>query len=109
MKASFVAVCATAAVVAASLAQPRTAGPLHPESLARVEAIASYCANVDPASKPAFGAKLAELKRGHSDLEIQRDRVSGKYIKAKAQADQTLARASTGTAVNGCEELLAEK
>ena len=77
MKAHFAAVCATAIVVLASgLAETRTAPRLHPASLARVEAIASYCENVDPASHSEYVAKLSGMVRGHSDAEVQQDRLT---------------------------------
>ena len=109
MKASFVAVCATSAVVLVSaFAGTRTPPRLHPESLARIEAITSYCEKADPSSESLYVSKLAGVTRGHSEDEIQRDRNSAKYHQAMAQANETLAKVSEGTAARACNEFLAE-
>ena len=109
MKASFIAVCATAAVVLASaLAETRTAPGLHPASLARAEAITSYCENVDPASDSEYVAKLAGVMRGHSDQEVQHGRDSAEYRQAMAQAEKTLAKVPANSAVRACTQYLDE-
>src|SRR5436305_9868322 len=55
MKTSFLAVCATGAVVVLSaFAGTRTSPRIQPESLARMEAITSYCGAVDPAERPSY-------------------------------------------------------
>ena len=82
---------------------------LHPDTLARYEAITSYCGEVDPASAPQYAAKLNGLTQGWSANEIAAKRASGGYRDAMAQADDTLSQASHTTALNGCTEFLAEK
>jgi hypothetical protein len=110
MKASFSAVCATGVVVLVSaFAGTRTPTQLHPESLARVEAITSYCEKADPTSESMYLSKLSGLMRGSSQDEIQRDRNSGKYQQAMAQAQETLAKVTPSTGVKACSEFLAER
>jgi hypothetical protein len=110
MKASFIAVCATAAVVLASaLAQTRTAPRLDARSLARVEAVTSYCENVDPASDSEYVSRVAGAMRGHSDAEVHQARSSSEYHQAMAQATETLAKVPPSSAVSACNEYLAEK
>lgn len=110
MKASFVAVCATAGVVLASaLAETRTAPRLDAASLARVEAVTSYCENVDPASDSEYLSRVASAMRGHSDSEVQLSRNSSEYRQALAQATQMLARVPASSALRACNEYLAEK
>jgi hypothetical protein len=110
MKASFIAVCATAAVVLASaLANTRTAPRLNVPSLARVEAVSSYCENVDPASDSEYVSRVAGAMRGHSDAEVRQARISSEYRQALAQANETLAKVPASSAVRACTEYLAEK
>jgi hypothetical protein len=110
MRASFLAVATSAVVVlVTSLAETRTRPALHPDSLARYEAITSSCQKADPAAAPLYAARLAALTEGrHADV-IDRDRGSDKYRNAMTQADATLAKASARTMANGCQEFLAEK
>ena len=56
-----------------------------------------------------YASKLADLTRGHSAEEIAADRNSGTYRKAMQEANETLAKASSGTGIRGCSEFLAEK
>jgi hypothetical protein len=107
MRASFLAVATSAVVVLVSLAETRTT--LHPDSLARYEAISSYCGKIDPGSASDYAARLEGMTRGHSAGEIHSNRTSSQYRDAMAEANATLARASYTTAVNGCTEFLAEK
>jgi hypothetical protein len=108
MRASVLAVFGTAVVVLVSaLAEPGTP-PLHPDSLARVDAITSYCEKADPTDASQFAAKLAGLTLGHSDGEVQRSRQSIKYQRAMTQADATLSRVLPEDAVRACSEFLAE-
>jgi hypothetical protein len=110
MRSSFIAVSATAAVVLASaLAETRTAPTLNPASLARVEAVASYCENVDPASDSEYVTGVAVAMRGHSDAEVRLARSSGEYRQALVQANETLSRVPANSAVRACTEYLAEK
>lgn len=110
MKASLLAVCATGAVVLLSaFAGSETSPALHPASLARFEAINSYCGAIDPAGRSLYSAKLADLTRGHSAEEIAADRNSAKYRAASLEADRTLAKASQDTGIKGCSEFLAQK
>ena len=109
MKASFAAVFASAAVVVVSaLAGTRTSPTIHPDSLARIEAITSYCGKADPNSESEYTARLAGLTHGHSDDEIQRDRNTDKYKQALAQANETLSKVPESTRVKACSEFLAE-
>jgi hypothetical protein len=109
MRVSFLAVCGTAAVMLVSaMAEKRPTPRLHPDSLARVEAITTYCEKADPTSETEYAAKLAGLTRGHSDQEILRDRGTSRYQQAMTQAHQTLARVSFGDAVQACSEFLAD-
>jgi hypothetical protein len=110
MRASFLAVATAAVVVLVSaLAENRTRPALYPDTLARYEAITSYCGKVDPESASQYAAKLTGLTQGWSADEIAAKRVSGGYRDAMAQADDTLSSASHATGVNGCTEFLAEK
>ena len=107
MKASVSAVCATAVVVLVSaLAESRTPSKLEPASLARIEAITSYCEKVDPNADSQYLSKLAGAVSGRPEDEIQRDRTTADYQKAMAQANETLAKASHQTAVTACSEFL---
>lgn len=108
MRASVLAVFGTAVVVLVSaLAEPRTPD-LHPDSLARLDAISSFCEKADPIDATLFSAKLAGVTVGHSDDEIQRSRQSVKYQRAMTQADETLSRVLPGDAVKACSEFLAD-
>jgi hypothetical protein len=111
MKASFFAVCAAALVVLVSaFAETRTSSStIHPDSLARFEAIASYCEKADPNSGSEYLSKLAGITRGHSDDEIERDRHSARYQAAMTHANETLSKTSPGTGVRACAEFLSEK
>ena len=110
MKASFFAVSATAVVVLASaLAETRTAPKLQAASLARAEAVTSFCENVDPAADSEYVSKLAGVMRGHSDDEVLRARDTSEYRQAMGQAAETLARVPANSAVRACTEYLAEK
>jgi hypothetical protein len=107
MRASFPAVAASAVVVLVSTwAQTRT---LHSDTLARYEAITSYCEQADPASASQYGLRLEDLTRGHSSNEIAADRRTATYRNAMAQAKGTLSMASSPTGVRGCSEFLAKK
>lgn len=108
MRASVLAVFGTAVVVLVSaLAEPRTPS-LHPDSLARFDAVASFCEKADPIDASQFEAKLAGVTIGHSEDEIQRSRQSIKYQHAMTQADETLSRVLPGDAVRACTEFLAD-
>ena len=108
MKASVTAVCATAAIVLVStLAETRTPHTLQPASLARFEAITSYCEKADPSAESLYLSKLAGLTTGHSEQEILADRNTSDYQRAMAQAGDVLSRASQATAVKACGEFLA--
>ena len=110
MRASFLAAAAAgAAVLLSAFAGTRTSPKLHPESLARFEAITSYCGGVDPSDRPLYLSKLSDLTRGHSLDEIAAERDSNEYRKAILEAKQTLAKASPRTGLHGCSEFLAEK
>ena len=110
MKASFAAVLATSVVVLASaLAETRTPPALHPASLARVEAVTSYCENVDPASDSEYLTRVAVAMRGHSDAEVRQARNSSEYQQALVQANETLSKVPASSAVRACTEYLAEK
>ena len=110
MKASSLAVCATGAVVLLSaFAGTRTSPKLHPDSLARIEAITSYCGTVDSGSGSLYVSKLADLTRGYSADEIAADRNSVEYRQAMQEANHVLAKASGTTGMKGCQEFLAQK
>ena len=95
-------------MLVSALAETKTTPRLHPESLARIEAITSYCEKVDPASKADYRSKLNDFVSGHSSDELGTDRASSQYQKAMAQANETLARVSPATEVKSCGEFLAE-
>ena len=108
MRASFLAVAASAVVVLVStFAQTKL--PLHSDELARYEAITSYCQKADPASASQYAAVLDTFTKGHSLDEIAGDRNSGKYRAAMTEANITLSNASTDTVIKGCTEFLADK
>ncbi len=110
MRASFLAVATSVVVVlVSSLAETRTRPALHPDSLARYEAITSSCEKADPVAASQYAAKLAGLTEGRSADELEAARASDKYHEAMAQANDTLANASARTMANGCQEFLAEK
>jgi len=108
MRASFLAVAATSVVVLVStLAQTRP--PVHADTLARYEAITTYCEKVDPASTTQYAAVLSNLTQGHTSQEIAAGRNSRQYRSALAEANGTLSRASTDTGIKGCTEFLTEE
>lgn len=109
MRASFLAVCGTAVIMLVSaLAETKTPARLHPESLARVEAITSYCQKADPASGSQYASRLTDLVSGHSLGEVQAGRATIKYQKAMAQANETLSSVSPATGARACTDFLAE-
>ena len=110
MKASFLAVCATGAVVLVSaFAGPRIPARLHPDSLARFEAITSYCRAIDPAGRDLYLSKLSELTGAQSADEIAAQRNGAAYRQAMIEANATLAQASDHTGLQGCSEFLAQE
>lgn len=110
MKASFAAVfAATAVVLVSAFAGTGTSSKIHPDSLARVEAITSYCEKADPDAAPEYVTKLAAATRGHSDDEIEWGRQSARYQAARLQAHQTLSETTQETGVRACAEFLAQK
>ena len=56
-----------------------------------------------------YVSKLAAVMHGHSQDEIQRDRNSGKYQHALAQANDMLAGVPAANGVRACMEFLADK
>jgi hypothetical protein len=109
MKSNLSAVCVLAVVVlATTLAGTRTPSSIHPESLARIEAITSDCEKADPKSESQYLAKLAGLTHDHSEDEILRDRDTSTYQRAMAQANETLLKVSQITGARACAEFLAE-
>jgi hypothetical protein len=109
MKSNLSTVCVLAVVVlATALARTRTPSSIHPDSLARIDAITSYCGKADPKSEPKYLAKLAGLTHDHSEDEIRRDRNTIKYRKAMAQANETLSKVSQITGARACADFLAE-
>jgi hypothetical protein len=109
MKASFFAVCAAAVVLLVSaFAETRTSSTIHADSLARFEAITSYCEKANPNAGSEYLSKLVAVTRGHSDDEIEHDRHTPSYQAAMAQANETLSRTSPQTGVRACSEFLAE-
>jgi hypothetical protein len=109
MKSNLSAVCVLAVVLlATALAGTRTPSSIHPESLARIEAITSYCGKADPKSESQYLAKLAGLTHDHSEDEILGDRNTSTYRQAMAQANETLLKVSQITGARACAEFLAE-
>ena len=109
MKSNLSAVCVLALVALAfALAGARTPSSIHPETLARIEAITTYCEKADPKSESQYRAALAGLTRDHSEGEILRDRTTSNYRKAMAEADETILNVSRITGVRACAEFLAE-
>jgi hypothetical protein len=109
MRASVIAVFGTAVVVLVSaLAETRKPSPLHPDSLARLEAITSFCEKADSTDASQFVARLTEVTAGHPEGEIQSARQSLKYQQAMQQADSTLVRVLPEDAVRACTDFLAE-
>jgi hypothetical protein len=109
MKSNLSAVCVLAVVVlATALSGTRTPSSIHPESLARIEAITAYCEKADPKSESQYLAKLAGLTHDHSEGEILRDRNTSTYRQAMAQANEALLKVSQITGVRACSEFLAE-
>jgi hypothetical protein len=110
MRASFLAVgAAGAAVLVSAFAGTRTSPSMHPESLARTEAISSYCGEMDPARRPLYLSRLTDLTRGHSQQEIAEERQSNRYRRAMSEANETLTKASPRTGLRGCSEFLDPK
>jgi hypothetical protein len=110
MKTNLSAVCVLAVVVlATALAETRTPSSINPESLARIEAITSYCEKADPRFESEYQARLAGLMDDHPEDEIQRDRNTSKYRQGMAQANETLSKVTQITGVRACAEFLAEK
>jgi hypothetical protein len=109
MKSNLSAVCVLAVVVLAfALVGTRTPPSIHPESLARIEAITSYCEKADPKSESQYLAKLTGLTHDHSEDEIRSGRNTSNYRQAMAQANETLLKVSQITGVRACTEFLAE-
>ncbi len=110
MRSSVSAVYLAAAVALISaFAGKRTTSKLQPESLARTEAITTYCEKVDPNALALYSSKLGGVMRGHSEAEIQNNRNSARYQQAMARAGQALANASYDTGIRACGEFLAER
>lgn len=110
MRASFWAVSASAVVVLVSAwAENKTPPALQPGSLARYEAITSYCERTDPGAAAQYISKLALVSSTISSDELSADRNSAQYREAMAQANDTLSKASPSTGIRGCTEFLAEK
>jgi hypothetical protein len=110
MKSNFSAVCVLAVIgLASALARTKTSSAIHPESLARIEAITSYCEKADPKSESPYMAQLAVFVRDHSEAEIQRDRNTSAYRQAMAQANETLSKVTQITGVRACAEFVAER
>src|ERR1700735_2223225 len=62
MKASFSVACATGVVVLVSAyGGTRISPAIHPESLARIEAITSYCEKADPSSESQYASRLTAV------------------------------------------------
>ena len=108
VRASFLAVASSAVVVLVSAYTHSSLYSLHADSLARYEAIASYCEKADPDSASEYVSKLSSFTYGHSDDELAGDRSSDKYRKALTQANAMLSNASVSTGIKGCTEFLAE-
>jgi len=109
VRASFLAVAGSAVVVLVSAYTHSFLYSLHADSLARYEAITSYCEKADPGSAAEYVSRLASLTYGHSDDELAGHRSSARYRNALAQAHVTLSNASVSTGLRGCTEFLAEK
>lgn len=106
MRASFLAVAASSVVVLVStFAQTKLA--LHPDTLARYEAITSYCEKADSPSAAEYASVLSNLTQGHSQREIAGDRSTARYHRALLEANGMLSNASTATGLRGCSEFLA--
>lgn len=103
-------VCTLATVVLASfLADRRAPARIHPESLARIEAIVSYCEKADPNTQSRYLSKLLGVTSGHSQEEIQRDRETSRYRLAMAEANEVLSKVTEGTGIRACTDFLTEK
>lgn len=110
MRASFLAVGAASAVVLLSaFARTRPSSTLHPESLARFEAITSYCETADPGDRSLYLSKMADLTHGYSPDQLAADRNTNSYRWSMVKANKTLAKASPSTGIRGCAEFLAGK
>ena len=110
MKSNLSAVCViTVAVLVTALPRTRTPSSLHPESLARIEAITSYCEKADPKSESEYQAKLAGFMDDHSEEEIEGDRNTSKYRHGMVQANETLSKATQMTGIRACAEFLSDK
>ncbi len=109
VRASFVTVASSAVVFLVSAYTHSGMYSVHADSLARYEAITSYCEKADPGSAAEYASRLASLTDGHSGDELANARNSAKYRNALSQAGATLAAASTATAINGCTEFLADQ
>ena len=109
VRASFLAVASSAVLVLVSAYAHSSLYLLPADSLARYDAITSYCEKADPGSASEYVSKLTSLTGGHSEDELAGDRSSDKYRKALAQANATLSSASVSTGLKGCTEFLAEK
>lgn len=110
MKSSLLAVCVLAVVgLATALAGTKTSSTIHPETLARIEAITSYCEKADPKLESQYMEKLAALRHDHSEDELQRDRNTSKYRHAMAQATETLSKVTQITGSRACSEFAAGK
>jgi plasmid stabilization system protein ParE len=109
VRASFLTVASSAVVLLVSAYTHSRMHALPADSLARFEAITSYCEKTDPASAAEYASKLVSFTRRHSEDELAGDRSSAKYRNALADANATLAAAAMDTGLRGCNEFLAEQ
>jgi hypothetical protein len=110
VKASFLVIAGSAVLVLVSaLAHTGIHSALRADSLARYEAVTSYCEKADPDWAPRYVSKLASLTHGLSGDRLEAYRNSAGFRKAFAQANDWLSKASYAMALNSCTDFLAEK
>ena len=109
VRASFLTIASSTVVVLVSAYAHSRTHALPADSLARYEAITSYCEKADPFSAQDYASRLASFTSGHSDDEVAGDRTSDRYRIALAEANVTLSAASMDTGLKGCTEFLADR
>jgi hypothetical protein len=95
--------------LATALAGTKTSSTIHPATLARIEAITSYCEKANPKWESQYREKLAALRYDHSGDELERAREKSKYRNAMEQATETLSMATQITGRRACAEFAAGK
>jgi hypothetical protein len=83
--------------------------PITIEAVARVEAIFTSCAAVDPGESAKYHQALSNILYGHPDSEIEADKNTSRYAFAFKFTDTEIAKLPVSTIVSSCKNFLAGK